>query len=246
MILGILLGTPEPAEIQKAAGRVLLDPDYQRKMPGKTKYTDWQPRPRNPQPVVDDPAPRPRRATTDTTPTPRRRRARTRTERTSGSDAPDLGNALLWMIVVVGGVFLVMWITQLFKGRNQDVELSRPAGAAAPPPPLELAATKTKAERLADEGRFAEAIHVMLLETMGQLARRIPGGLHKSWTSREVLRRTSLPDAAKAHLEALVGAVETSLFGHATPGEVDYRACTNHFQRFASAVDAQAAGRPSA
>lgn len=244
VVLGICLGGPAPADIQKAAQRVLVHPDYQRTMPGRTAYKEFRPQ-SGPSGRTTRPAARPIRDSGSTRPTTSRRTRRGNSSSGGSSDggggAADLGNALIWMLLIVGGVFLIVWITQLVRGRARDVEITRATQAAAAPAPLQLADTRTKAERLADEGRYAEAIHVLLLETMGQLAGRLASGLHKSWTSREVLRLTKLSADAHGPLEALVGAVETSLFGHETPGELDYRSCTRYFQEFAAAVGAEGA-----
>lgn len=244
VVLGICLGGPAPADIQKAAQKVLLHPDYQRTMPGRTEYKEFTPRPSTSSRPTRT-ASRPVRDSGSNRPTSRRRTRRTDTSSSSGdgggSSSAALGNALIWMLLIVGGIFLVVWIAQLVKGRARDVEIVRAKRASAAPAPLQLADTRTKAERLADEGRYGEAIHVLLLETMGQLAGRITGGLHKSWTSREVLRLTKLSPEAHRPLEALVEAVETSLFGHETPGELDYRSCARQFQEFAAAVGAEGA-----
>lgn len=242
VVLGICLGGPAPADIQKAAQKVLVHPDYQRKMPGRTEYKEFTPRPSTSSRPTRT-ATRPARDSGSSRPTTSRRTRRTSSSDDGGDGGSPaaLGNALIWMLLIVGGVFLVVWIAQLVKGRARDVQIVRAKEAQAVPAPLQLGDTRTKAERLADEGRYGEAIHVLLLETMGQLAARIPGGLHKSWTSREVLRLTKLGPEAHAPLESLVEAVETSLFGHETPGELDFRSCTRHFQEFAAAVGAEGA-----
>ncbi|MDJ0972981.1 MAG: hypothetical protein QNJ98_00800 [Planctomycetota bacterium] len=245
-LLGICLGVPTPVDIQKAAKRVFEDASYQREMPGRTRYQNFEPR------RVEPTRSRPtaRRASTDSSPrrprASRRSRSRSSGGGSSGGSA-DLGNALIWMLLIVGGVLVLTWLVRLLGGYTKDVELERPkAGAPPPRPPIELAGTKTKAERLADAGRFDEAIHVLLLETLGRLAGRMPGGMQKSWTSREILERVELPDDAREALRGLVTAVEVSLFGHDVPGRVEYMSCTRQFEQFAEAVNAERAIRTTA
>lgn len=102
--------------------------------------------------------------------------------------------------------------------------------------PLALERTRTAAERLADAGHHDQAIHVLLLETLAQLAGRLPGGMHASWTSREILDRITLPDPAREALTGLVVSVETSLFGHARPGAAEFAASADAFEAFRSAM----------
>ena len=86
------------------------------------------------------------------------------------------------------------------------------------------------AERLAAAGRFAEAIHVLLLETLSALSRAAQ--LAPSLTSREIVARVPLPARARDALSGLVLAVEVSRFGGAAAGERDYHACLERFHAF--------------
>lgn len=91
------------------------------------------------------------------------------------------------------------------------------------------------ADELARQGRFDEAIHVLLLRTLQELARRLPERLPSSLTSREILSRVRMPDDARSALSVLVGAVEVSHFGAATPGPDEFHQCRHYFQTFAAA-----------
>jgi hypothetical protein len=86
------------------------------------------------------------------------------------------------------------------------------------------------AEALAARGRFAEAIHALLLETLDALSRA--ARLAPSLTSREIAARIPLPAPAREALSGLVLAVELSRFGGAAAGETDYRACLDRFHAF--------------
>jgi hypothetical protein len=89
---------------------------------------------------------------------------------------------------------------------------------------------ETKTADLADARRFAEAIHVLLLETLAALSRA--ARLAPSLTSREIVSRVPLPARAREALGGLVLAVEVSRFGGAPAGETDYRACLERFHAF--------------
>lgn len=239
-LLGICLGVPSPVDIQKAARKVLDSGSYQREMPGGTRYEGFRPR-RAAGARTRPSATRPGSGSSPSRPRASRRSRSTGGSRSSGGSSADLGNALIWMLVIVAAVLIAVWLVRLFGGYTKDVATERPKAGAAPPPPIELGETKTKAERLAEAGRYDEAIHVLLLETLGRLASRVPGGVQKSWTSREILRRVQLPETAKAALGELVRAVEVSLFGHDVPTRVDFMTCTRHFEQLADAIRAEQA-----
>jgi len=131
---------------------------------------------------------------------------------------------LLWALLVVAALVALAWLVQRLRGRARDILLEPEQG------PVPLAFPVTSAERLAAEGRYAEAIHVLLLETLAALSRARK--LAPSLTSREIVGRVALPRPAREALTGLVQAVEISRFGGAPAGEPDYRACLERFHAF--------------
>src|SRR5205814_10027867 len=100
-------------------------------------------------------------------------------------DIGDLGRAVLWVIVAVVGVALVVALARAFAGRDRSKKEPPPAAPAAPDPARPVPAVAFEdADRLAREGRYAEAIHALLLRTLASLAEH-GAGLAQSWTSRE-------------------------------------------------------------
>jgi len=142
--------------------------------------------------------------------------------------------ALFWLAVAAGVILLAAWLWRSLSGLRRDV--SSPA-APGPSAPRVGRAPLDAAETLAAEGRFAEAIHVLLLKTLEALAAR-RGALAPSSTSREILRGAALEAEARSALEGLVVAVEVSHFGGASPGEEDWRSCLDAFHRFLAAEGA--------
>jgi hypothetical protein len=152
---------------------------------------------------------------------------------------PDLGllelgalgtvlRVLLWVALAVLAVLVATWIGRRLGVGARDVEVAPDAVAGgAAELPVE------NAEALAAEGRFAEAIHVLLLDTLATLARA--GRLPPSLTSREIVGRVPLAPGAREALRALVEAVEVIWFGGAVPAEGDYRRCLERFHAFRDA-----------
>lgn len=136
----------------------------------------------------------------------------------------QLVRILLWVALAVVVVIALAWLYQRLRGRTADVAVE-PDAAPAP-----LQVSLNSAERLAAAGRYAEAIHVLLLETLAALSRAAQ--LAPSLTSREIVARVRLPARAREALVALVLAVEVSRFGGAPAGQPEYRACLDRFREF--------------
>jgi hypothetical protein len=134
---------------------------------------------------------------------------------------------LFWTALAAIGIALVTWLVRRLAGFVPDAEApAGPAAAEADVGRRQLAS----AESLAARGRYGEAIHVLLLDTLEALSRA--ARLAPSLTSREIVERVPLPSRAREALAGLVAAVEVSWFGGAEPGEADYRLCLERFHAF--------------
>lgn len=149
-----------------------------------------------------------------------------------------IADALLWLVVVGGAALLVYSIVthpgirrRLRRWRgDEDTHEARPAaGVVEDAPPASVA----EADSLAREGRLDEAVHVLLLRAIEELRAQLDPSLPESLTSREVLRRLSLPAAARSALRLLVEAVERSLFGGRPTRPEDYEACRRSYRTLA-------------
>ena len=69
-----------------------------------------------------------------------------------------------------------------------------------------------EADRLAGEGRFGEAVRVLLHRTLADLETQRPGLLSPAQTSREIAALPVLPEAARQPLGAIARAVERFTF----------------------------------
>ena len=141
---------------------------------------------------------------------------------------------ILWvflaLVVVMGLALLMVWALDRFRR----------------PPPRDTTSTTTKkvnvsrqplgdAARLAGEGRFDEAIHVLLLRTIEELRESLDYAPSPSMTSREILAKAPVPTLAKEALGGLIAQVEWSHFGGRPVGQPDYEQAVTRFERFLSA-----------
>jgi hypothetical protein len=145
---------------------------------------------------------------------------------------------VLWFVVIVGVAVLLYafrdMIPALRVGRDRDwtPDEAGSTEAQAREPAIALGA----ADALAAQGRFAEAMHVLLLHALAVIRRRLDEPFADSMTSREILRSRHLPDGLRAPLREVVGRVEWSYFGEHPAAHDDYAACRASFATFAEAL----------
>lgn len=70
-----------------------------------------------------------------------------------------------------------------------------------------------EADMLALQGRFAEAVHLLLFRSIEDIARRRPQIVRPALTSREIAAAEAIPPAARGLFERIALLVERSLFG---------------------------------
>jgi hypothetical protein len=154
-----------------------------------------------------------------------------------------LPRELFWGAVILAAVVLLYFlVTEVLpslvlgpRGVREDTAEAGPTGAAAPE------TVAAAADELAQQGRFAEAMHALLLHSFAEIRRRRGAAFAPSLTSREILRRVGLSQAAQAALGDIVSRVERSYFGEHPAGPVDYRACRSSFDRLGAALAGDAA-----
>ena len=144
--------------------------------------------------------------------------------------------AQLVRVVGVGAAVLavllfVAWLARRLAERGDSGSISEGASA----PTLD-AGPLLDAEALAAQGRYGEAIHLLLLRTFEVLARRMGSRLAPGMTAREAVVRLSLPGPARPALADLVEAAETTTFAGRAASESDYKRCANRFGVLKSAL----------
>jgi Domain of unknown function (DUF4129) len=137
-----------------------------------------------------------------------------------------LARVLLYAGLGTLAAIAARWAFRALSGRPREGRAVDDPATPGAPPPFPIA----WAEAAAAAGRFADAIHLLLLETLEALSHA--ARLAPSLTSREILRRVALGPRARDALAGLVLAVELSRFGGATPAAGDYRECLDRFHVF--------------
>ena len=149
----------------------------------------------------------------------------------------------LWVAVVFGvGVLLYAFrdmIPILRAGRGGAWTDDKDGTLATKPraPEVVLGA----ADELAAQGRFVEAMHVLLLQALAEIRRRLDEEFADSMTSREILRSSQLSDALHRPLREVVARVEWTYFGEHPAAREDYLACRASFGALTQALHGSAA-----
>ena len=149
----------------------------------------------------------------------------------------------LWLIAAIGlGLLLYMFRDMLpalgFAPRGGvDAEEEGIGGTVARAPEQVLAA----ADELARQGRFVDAMHVLLLQGLADMRRHLGEQFAESFTSREILRSTKLSEAGRKPLSDIITRVEWTYFGKHPAEREDYLACRASFDALAHALHGRGA-----
>lgn len=149
--------------------------------------------------------------------------------------------ALKWVFwgLLAAGVLLVAWflVRELWfykrpeAGRRGTVLTS---GLEAWRPTAELArALLADADRLAAEGRYAEAARVLLHRSVDDIEGRRPDLLGPSLTSRDIAAISALPDSARDAFGRIARVVERGLFAGRAVDQAGWAECRRAYKTFA-------------
>jgi hypothetical protein len=214
-----------PVQIDEASKRALSDRSIQKTLPGLSGGA------RRPQPDPRlEPRPRPQ-------PTPQMPR------RSEASGLGGFSQTALWVIAIIAGLALLYFVARellslrlgtgkkRFEATDATVRARVKGGADEDGGPRSLL---DEADALAARGAFGEAIHLILMHSLGQLESVSARAVGRSLTAREILRSSPITTRAREFLGAIVGASELTHFGGRDAGEADYRSCREAFQGFAA------------
>lgn len=99
-----------------------------------------------------------------------------------------------------------------------------------------MESAQSSADRLAQSGDFAGAMHMLLLQSVGELRRHLYVSIADSLTSREILHQVSLSPMGREAFADIIGRVEVSHFGTRQVGKEDYAACRSSFDALVGAL----------
>lgn len=144
---------------------------------------------------------------------------------------------VIFWIGVVAIVLAILWfiVREILRLRLPDRRKPKtPAGETdwRPAPGVALALL-SDADALADQGRFDEAVHLILLRSIGDIDGRLPNSVRPALTARDIGALTRLPDAARPAFGRIARVVEASLFGGRPVDRAAFTECRQAYEAFA-------------
>lgn len=134
-------------------------------------------------------------------------------------------------IVIVVVALLLAWLLRA-AWMSRTVTLREPTAGTAWAASGLVLSDRPLAEvaELAAQGRYAEAVHRLLLLTIEELRAQLRYDAPRALTSREIAQFAPLPGTARPHLDALVGRAELHRFGGQRLDQAAYEASIADFQ----------------
>ena len=149
---------------------------------------------------------------------------------------------LVWVLLACGAAFVLYALRDsLVWRRGAGDEWGEAGSGAAAGGARSDADALAAADELARHGRFVDAMHTLLLQSLADIRRRLGIEFADSLTSREILRGARLPPQGRASLREIIAAVEWTYFGGYPAAVADYNACRKSFEDLRQAL----AGTPA-
>lgn len=149
----------------------------------------------------------------------------------------QLPQELIWVLLACAAAFFLYAMRDsLVWRRRADGDWGEAGPESAAGRARGDADALASADELARQGRFVDAMHTLLLQSLADIRRRLGIELADSLTSREILRGTRLPAQGRASLRAIVASVEWTYFGGYPAAVDDYNACRKSFEDLRQAL----------
>ena len=145
-------------------------------------------------------------------------------------------SAVIWTIgIVLGAIltfFIGLWLFRYFDDRvtsktaDEDAEHWRPEEQAA-------RSLLADADALAGEGRYAEAVHLLLQRSIDDIRSRLPNFLKPALTSRDIADAPMLPAEPRGAFASIARIVERGIFAQRPVDESGWGEARKAYERFA-------------
>ena len=154
-----------------------------------------------------------------------------------GEVAPYMGWVLLACVVIGAAIILYLVVSSLIRARpSGDAEAMATRDVAAWRPSEKAArALLADAEALAAQGRYEEAVHLLLQRSLEDIQRHRPRLLRPALTSREIAGSEWMPGIVRRAFAAMARPVERSLFGGRSLARADWEEARAPYGEFALA-----------
>jgi hypothetical protein len=157
------------------------------------------------------------------------------TEFLSG-DHPVL-NVLLWTLIAAAAGLILYFIVRRLAGSRWPLRRRGDAAEEAEwrPDQAPARALLQEADALAAQGRFAEAVHLLLFRSIEDIDSRRPDLVRPALTSRDIAALDAIPGRPRGAFARIAMLVERGLFARRPLAEADWRDCRSAYEEFAFA-----------
>jgi len=142
-----------------------------------------------------------------------------------------------WILAIAAGALALFVLTRIYGplARRTRAAEAQPAAGMPDwrPDESESLALLEDADRLAAQGRYDEATHLLLIRSVGQIAAARPDWVEPSSTARELAALPALPETARAAFRTVAERVERSLFALRSLDKADWEAARAAYAQFA-------------
>jgi hypothetical protein len=144
---------------------------------------------------------------------------------------PIVARVFLWAAVILGALVVVYSLRDSLPVFDRSRKLSAADDERMTDANVDaMGEARLVADDLAKLGRFVEAMHVLLLQCLTELRKRLDISFADSLTSREILQRIKLSDTGRASFATIVREVERTHFGEQAADLRDYLVCRDQFE----------------
>lgn len=144
------------------------------------------------------------------------------------------GHVLVWALVAIGVALAALLVWRLLSPALQRRRKAAEDGETPwTPDTAEALGLLEDADRLATEGRYNEATHLLLQRSVSQIEAAHPGLLEPSSTAREIATLPALPEAARRTFATIAERVERSLFALRSLTAEDWQEARAAYAEFA-------------
>lgn len=150
---------------------------------------------------------------------------------------PLLGYLLVAIIIlaILAGLYIMFGESLSLRGRQKDKRAAPDVSIVPDLRPQHARATALleDADALAAQGKFAEAVHLLLFRSIDDIQEKHSGIVGRSLTSREIGALSILPSAVRDALSPIIRIVERSFFGGRDVDETGWREARASYETFA-------------
>ena len=155
-----------------------------------------------------------------------------------------IAQLFLWGSVAVIVIIIFMALRDNWRKADRSRRLERreapEMGSTGAEAWNRMGQAQADADELARKGLFAEAMHILLLQSVSEMRRRLDVTIAASLTSREILNRVGLSPEGRTCFADIIGRVEISYFGIYKPGVDEYTACRRSFEMLSGTLGREA------